>query len=62
MTVEKLAKLVQEMRAAQKQYFRLRSTDALEQSKRLERIVDISVKDVLENQQMQLFSGSEDDK
>jgi hypothetical protein len=39
-TLEEFTKLVADMRHAQKEYFRTRSTAALEQSKRLERRVD----------------------
>ena len=46
-TVEELARLVNEMRTAQKEYFRTRSGSALENSKRLERKVDEAVGEVL---------------
>jgi hypothetical protein len=43
----RLANLVADMRRAQKNYFRLRTQGALEESKRLERAVDLAVKDAL---------------
>lgn len=45
-----LAILVNEMRAAQKEYFRTRSAKALEESKRLERKVDRCCQSVLDGQ------------
>ena len=47
MTAAELARLVVEMRRAQRQYFRTRTPDALEASKRLEKAVDEAVRDVL---------------
>lgn len=42
-----LARLVADCRRAQKQYFRTRSTGALEESKRLERRLDEAVEEIL---------------
>ena len=39
-------KLVSEMRAAQKEYFRTRAKDVLERAKSYERMVDLHLKDV----------------
>jgi len=50
MTAETLASLVAEMRHAQKEYFRTRSTSALEESKRLEAKVDRCVDRILDEQ------------
>lgn len=47
MDVQALAKLVSEMRAAQREFFRTKSNSALEESKRLERAVDKAIGDVL---------------
>jgi hypothetical protein len=47
MTLEELARLVAEMRRAQRSYFRNRSTAKLEESKRLERRLDAAVEEVL---------------
>ena len=44
--------LVAEMRAAQKEYFRTRSKDALQKSKELEKLVDIELKN---NSEQTLF-------
>ena len=52
-TREELARLALEMRRAQKEYFRTRSTGALEESKRLERQLDHAVDEIL--QQPTLF-------
>jgi hypothetical protein len=46
-SILELARLVAEMRAAQREYFRTRSTDALARSKSLERRVDEEVAGVL---------------
>ncbi len=43
----KLANLVADMRRAQRNYFRVRTQGALEESKRLEKFVDAAVKDAL---------------
>ncbi len=51
MTVQELARLVQNMRHQQKEYFRTRSPSALEESKRLERKVDNACTAVLDGQQ-----------
>jgi len=50
MTAIELANLVAEMRHAQKEYFRTRSTSALEESKRLERQVDDACQAILDGQ------------
>jgi hypothetical protein len=47
-TVTELANLVAEMRRAQKEYFRTRSSGALDKSKALEKQVDAAVKECLE--------------
>lgn len=54
MTATELAKLVAKMRHAQKEYFRTRSTSALEESKRLERQVDEACQAILDGQK-QMF-------
>jgi hypothetical protein len=54
-TLEEFAKLVAEMRSAQKEYFRTRSTSSLETSKRLEKQVDQALKETA-GKQSQLFS------
>lgn len=51
MTVEGLAKLVREMRKKQKEYFRYRHATVLQESKDLERRVDIAVEEVLDRQE-----------
>lgn len=53
MTNEEFRKLVSEMRHSQKEYFRTRSGDALDKSKRLERQVDKALAD---NGQKELFT------
>jgi hypothetical protein len=58
MSVRELAKLVAEMRAAQRQYFRLKSSATLDESIRLEKFVDRTVRDVLERPM--LFAHGED--
>jgi hypothetical protein len=50
MTAPELATLVAEMRHAQTNYFRTRSTSALEESKRLERKVDEACQAILDGQ------------
>jgi hypothetical protein len=50
-----LARLVADMRRSQKDYFRTRSSAALEESKRLEKAVDAAVREALE--QPTLFGG-----
>jgi hypothetical protein len=50
------ARLVSEMRHGQKEYFRTRSTSALEDSKRLEKKVDEACKAILDGQGT-LFQG-----
>ena len=50
MTIEEFARLVSEMRHAQSNYFRTRSTSALEESKRLERKVDEAYQAILDGQ------------
>ena len=55
MTVEELASLVADMRAAQKSFFRQRSNSALEESKRLEKRVDEAVADVLRPEKQRSF-------
>lgn len=47
MTLDALARLVAEMRRAQKEYFRTRSSTTLEESKRLEKSVDAAVRECL---------------
>jgi hypothetical protein len=48
MTLESLAKLGQQMREAQRRYFRLRTTGALEHSKEVERRFDQACQDALD--------------
>lgn len=55
MTVRELAELVAEMRRLQREYFRTRSSTALESSKVLEKRVDRAVLECLE--QPSLFGG-----
>ena len=50
MTTTELATLVAEMLHAQKDYFRTRSSSALEESKRLERRVDEACRAILDGQ------------
>lgn len=45
MTLDQFARLVADMREAQREYFRTRSSTALDRSKRLERQVDQAIKD-----------------
>lgn len=47
MTIEQLAQLVREMRTEQKNYFRYRTPDHLQNSKKLEAQVDAAVNDIL---------------
>lgn len=47
MTAVELCKLVADMRRSQREYFRLRSTAALEESKRLEKAVDRAIEEIL---------------
>lgn len=54
MTLEDLARLVNEMRQAQKTYFRTKSASALDEAKRLEKQVDDACREVL-NRQQQMF-------
>jgi hypothetical protein len=53
---EQFRKLVAVMRHAQKEYFRTRSTTALEESKRLEKSVD---RELSNNGQRQMFDHEE---
>jgi len=55
MTINEYAKLVNEMRTAQKDFFRTRSGTALEQSKRLERQVDEATRNIFDSRQGRLF-------
>lgn len=48
MSIKELAKLVRNMRAKQKEYFRTRQLSVIEQSKRLEKQVDAAVAEILE--------------
>jgi spermidine synthase len=50
MTLIELAELVQQMRNAQKEYFRTRSGSALDNAKRLEKRVDEALGTVLSQQ------------
>jgi hypothetical protein len=47
MTTIQLARCVQEMRQAQKLYFRTRTVEALDESKRLERELDKLVNEII---------------
>jgi len=53
-TLMQLAELVQKMRSAQKAYFKTRSAESLEESKRLEREVDLEVA-MIKDKQDRLF-------
>jgi hypothetical protein len=55
MTAIELARLVTEMRDAQKKYFRDRGQGDLEASKRLEREVDRAAKEILSGDVLALF-------
>lgn len=48
-------KLVEDMRNAQKEYFRTRSRDVLEKSKQLERQVDAEIEKAKQGNQQTLF-------
>ena len=48
MTLQELARQVRETRQAQKTYFRTRTSEALETSKRLELALDQVVEEILE--------------
>lgn len=48
MSTAELARLVADMRRAQKEYFRTKSSGALERSKSLERQVDQAVQEAIE--------------
>ena len=50
MIMEEFAALVQEMRNAQREYFRTRSPTALEAAKRLEKRVDQALKEIADRQ------------
>ena len=50
MTARELAELVQQMRDEQRAYFKTRATDHLEESKRLEKQVDVAVRSILQRQ------------
>lgn len=54
--MEEFINLVEEMRSAQKEYFRTRSTTSLNRSKQLEREVDTKIKE-LSNKQTNLFES-----
>lgn len=54
MTQTDFITLVKRMRDAQKGYFRTRTTDALEKSKALEKMVDWNIKE-MENNQIKMF-------
>jgi hypothetical protein len=60
MTAKELARLVYNMRRAQQVYFKHRSRDALEESKRLEKEVDSKVKEILWGQQDLFACDSEE--
>ena len=63
MTTIELAHQIRDVRAAQRTYFRERTMEALEESKRLERQLDKLVKEILEDKSALLpgFGESEDD-
>jgi hypothetical protein len=61
MTLQDLARLVADMRKAQKHYFRTQSVSALQEAMRLERRVDETIKFLL-SPQRELFDGPEKDK
>jgi hypothetical protein len=60
MTLKELALLVQQMRSAQRTYFKDRTTQALEASKRVERELDAAVKEILDPKPLGLFDRLED--
>lgn len=49
------AKLVEKMRRAQKTYFRERTDGALQESKRLERQVDVQAEEIIQAAEPRLF-------
>jgi CHASE1-domain containing sensor protein len=61
MTVQDLARLVADLRKAQKYYFRSQSDSALKEAMRLERRVDETLKFLL-SPQRDLFADTEEDK
>jgi hypothetical protein len=61
MTVQDLARLVADMRNAQRHYFRTQSVSALQEAMRLERRVDETIKFLL-SPQRDLFAGPDEDK
>jgi hypothetical protein len=65
MSLEEFTQLVKDMRAAQKAYFKARTPAALEESKRLERLVDQAIEagEIPEGhgyQQASLFTGPDE--
>lgn len=56
MTLPAFAALVSQMRAAQRDYFRHRDSEALTNSKRLEREVDRAIAEILEPEPMPPFA------
>ena len=60
-TLEGFAKLVQQMRTAQREYFRTRSASSLTTSKRLEATVDKSLQEI-QGQRQLLFDGDHEDQ
>lgn len=60
LTAKELARLVYNMRRSQQDYFKTRSSDSLDESKRLEAEVDKQVKEILWGQKG-LFDERNDD-
>ena len=52
--IESFAKMVRVMREKQKDYFKTKNMAVLEESKKLERLVDLRVEQILDNQ-LRLF-------
>lgn len=48
MTFEEFIQLVHKMREAQREYFRIRGTEALSRAKNLEKAVDVAIKNMKE--------------
>ena len=59
MTLKELARLVNEMRNAQREYLRTRATAAPEASKAKEKAVDKVIKDILDTSSRPLFGDGE---
>lgn len=60
LTLERFARLVKQMRAAQSKYFRTKDAAALRESRNYEAHVDAAVKEIEASQQKTLFQGEND--